>query len=470
MATASRRDGGLGRGERLEGVRVTDPVALLRALGDPEAVLLEDGRQAFAILALAPSARVVATPGGPYRVERAGAGAEEIADRGPAGLRRALTLAGAVRRPAFGYLGYPYAARVERLPLLADDRPDVAFLVPGLLLRVDVHRGGEVTVLGEADPEALREVVRAAAAVAASGPRAVAPPPADARLVMPDLADHRDSVLAAVDAIRRGETFQIVVGRPFRVERPGAALDAYDRLRVHRAGYGGYVHVAGMRLASASPELLVARRGRRIRTMPIAGTRPRGRSVAEDRRLRAELLADPKERAEHAMLLDLGRNDLGRVARYGTVSVTSSFRVGVHPTVLHITSHVAATLAPDKDSVDLVSAVFPAGTVSGAPKVRAMELIAELEPAARGPYAGGFGYVAADGATRLAITLRTAVFSAKTPERAEVWAGGGIVFRSDPAAEAVEIQAKARTVIGSCWPGAASQTAPLASTAVAARS
>jgi anthranilate synthase component 1 len=452
-AGGGRRDAGLGPARRLvEGVRVHDPVALLRALGDPECVLLEDGHQAFAILALAPRARVVARPGRGYRVE-VGRRVEVVEDTGPAGLRRALDLAGARRYPAFGLIGYPFAARVERLPLGADERPDVALLVPGLVLRIDVRGGGEVSVLGEgSDETALAEVVRAARRLALR-PAPAAALPAAARVVLPDLDGHRASVVRAIDHIRHGEAFQIVVGRPFRVERPGAPLDAYDRLRVHRAGYGGYVHIGGLHLASASPELLVARRGRRVRTMPIAGTRPRGRNAAEDRRLRAELLADPKERAEHAMLLDLGRNDLGRVARYGSVRVTSAFRVGVHPTVLHITSHVEARLAAGRDSVDLLAAVFPAGTVSGAPKVRAMELIAELEDDARGPYAGAFGYLSADGATRLAITLRTAVFAAEQGDVAEVWAGGGITARSDPAVEAIEIQAKARTVLGRCWPG-----------------
>ncbi len=469
MAAGDRRDGGLGGGgRRLPDVRIVDPVAVLKALGDPEAVLLEDGRQAFAILAMAPKARIVARPGGAYAVEVGGV-RHSVDGRGADGLRRALVLAGAERQPAFGLLGYPFAARIERLPLVPDQRPDVAFIVPGLLLRIDVRSGGAVTVLNdEADEAALRALVAAARAVEGAGAGPSGRQAAGPRLIAPDLRSHRQSVLRAIEEIRRGECFQIVVGRPFRVERPGRALDAYDRLRVHRAGYGGYLHIAGVRLASASPELLAARRGRRIRTMPIAGTRPRGRDRAEDRRLRAELLADPKERAEHAMLLDLGRNDLGRVARYGSVAVSSAFRVGVHPTVLHITSHVGATLARGKDSVDLVAAVFPAGTVSGAPKVRAMELIAELEGLARGPYAGAFGYLAADGPTRLAITLRTAVFAADEPGLAEVWAGGGIVFRSDPEAEAVEIQAKARTVLGSAWPDLAVDPAYLATRAVAA--
>ncbi|MCL6595439.1 MAG: anthranilate synthase component I family protein [Firmicutes bacterium] len=463
---AGRRDAGLGGGVGpLAGVRVADPVALLRALGDPECVLLEDGRQSFAVLALAPKARIVARPGRPFEVE-AGGRVHALAEAGPEGLRRALALAGAERRPAFGLLGYPFAARVERLPLIPDARPDVALMRPGLLLRIDGGRGGEVTLLEEpADEAALAAVREAARALTAGTAPAAGAPPARARVLLPDPEEHREAVRRAIAYVREGEAFQIVVGRPFRVEVPGPALDAYDRLRVHRAGYGGYVHLAGLHLASASPELLVARRGRRVRTMPIAGTRPRGAGPAEDRRLRAELLADPKERAEHAMLLDLGRNDLGRVARFGSVAVTSAFRVGMHPTVLHITSHVQATLAADKDSVDLVAAVFPAGTVSGAPKVRAMELIAELEGEPRGPYAGAFGYLAADGPARLAITLRTAVFAREHPDLAEVWAGGGIVFRSDLEAEGREIQAKARTVLGSCWPGRA-DTAVLATRAV----
>lgn len=463
MATrrADRRDAGLGyRGIRLPEIRISNPAALLAGLGDPEAVLLEDGKQAFSILALAPRARILAYPRGPFRVQKtlAGRATEHltIAAAGMDGLREAMRLAGAEAVPAFGYIGYAFAARVEDLPIRDDDvRPDVALIVPGLLLRIDHRAGGEVTLLmpGEADEAMLAEVRRVAAALEARGTDPFEAASADSVIIAPDLEDHRDAVERAREFSRQGETFQIVVARPFRVSRPGDALAAYSRLRAHHANYGGYVHVADMHLSSASPELLVARRGRRIRTMPIAGTRPRGNSAAEDRRLRAELLADPKERAEHAMLLDLGRNDLGRVARYGSVEVTSAFRVYAHPTVLHITSHVAGMLRSDCDSIDLVASVFPAGTVSGAPKVRAMELIAELEDDPRGPYAGAFGYLQTDGPTRLAITLRTAVFQDGLADPvAEVWAGGGIVARSDADAEAREIHAKAGTVLRTAWP------------------
>lgn len=450
-----RRDAGLGYGGvRLPNIRIGNPAVLLAALGDPEAVLLEDGKQAFSVLALAPRARVLAYPRGAFRAGRIGE-EQEIREAGLEGLRKAMRIAGADRVPAFGYIGYSFAARVEDLPLRTDDtRPDVALMVPGLLLRVDHRAGGEVTLLtprDEVDEAALADVRRAAA----SRPGMVSRGPVGAEIVAPDLENHREAVERAREFIRQGETFQIVLARPFRIRGAGDALSAYDRLRAHHANYGGYVHVSDMHLSSASPELLVARRGRRIRTMPIAGTRPRGASAAEDRRLRAELLSDPKERAEHAMLLDLGRNDLGRVARYGSVEVTSAFRVYAHPTVLHITSHVVGILRPDLDSIDLVASVFPAGTVSGAPKVRAMELIGELENDPRGPYAGAFGYVQIDGPTRLAITLRTAVFQDGQGDlAAEVWAGGGIVTRSDPEAEGREIHAKAGTVLRTVWPDA----------------
>jgi hypothetical protein len=205
MAAGDRRDGGLGPGgRRLADVRILDPVAVLRALGDPEAVLLEDGRQAFAILAMAPKARVVARPGRAYQVE-VGGRVETVEATGANGLRRALALAGAQRQPAFGLLGYPFAARIERLPLLPDERPDVAFIVPGLLLRIDVRSGGAVTVLGEdVDEAALSALVRAARAVERDGagarPAAAAPP----HLIRPDLDSHRESVLRAMDEIRRG--------------------------------------------------------------------------------------------------------------------------------------------------------------------------------------------------------------------------------------------------------------------------
>jgi anthranilate synthase component 1 len=447
------RDAGLGRVRRTPlGVMLPDPAGLLAALGDPEAVLLEDGHQGFAILALGVRGKVLARPGGPFHAEGR-KGSRVVAATGFSGLREALAWAGSQRTPAFGYVGYPFAARIEELPLRSDARPDVALLVPGLVLRVDLRRGGAAEVLevgGPPDAELLRQVVRAA-----QGPLPPVPAaPSHARVHVPDLDRHRQAVEQARRAIWLGEAFQIVVGRPFRITGAGEALAAYRRLRAIRASYGGYVHVGGVHLCSASPELLVARRGRLIRTMPIAGTRPRGLHGQSDRRLRRELLADPKERAEHAMLLDLGRNDLGRVAEWGSVRVGAAFRVYTHPTVLHITSHVHARLRRERDSVDLLAAVFPAGTVSGAPKVRAMELIHELEEDPRGPYAGAFGYLAPQGDVRLAITLRTAVYPAGDGGDAEVWAGGGIVAHSVAERESQEIVAKASTVLAAAWPEA----------------
>jgi anthranilate synthase component I len=174
---------------------------------------------------------------------------------------------------------------------------------------------------------------------------------------------------------------------------------------------------------------------------PLAGTRPRGRSDAEDRALEAGLLADAKERAEHVMLVDLTRNDVGRIARYGTVHVSELMAVERYSHVMHLVSHVVGDLAPGRGPWDVFQAVFPHGTVSGAPKVRAMELIDELEPVARGPYAGAVGYIGFDGTLNTAITIRTVLVCGET---AYVQAGAGIVYDSDPLREHEECVAKAR--------------------------
>jgi anthranilate synthase component 1 len=194
-------------------------------------------------------------------------------------------------------------------------------------------------------------------------------------------------------------------------------------------------------IVGASPELLVSLSGQTARVRPIAGTRHRGRCQAEDNRLAEELLADEKERAEHLMLVDLGRNDLGRVCEYGSVEVEEFMTVERYSHVMHLVSSVRGTLRQGIGPAELVRSCFPAGTVSGAPKVRAMEIIAELEPTARGPYAGAIGYFSAQGDLDLAIAIRTIVIKAGL---AHVQAGAGVVFDSDPAKEYEECANKAR--------------------------
>jgi len=205
-----------------------------------------------------------------------------------------------------------------------------------------------------------------------------------------------------------------------------------------------YLKMDDVRLIGSSPEVMVRVEDGRVMLRPIAGTRPRGLTPAEDGRLRADLLADEKERAEHVMLVDLGRNDVGRVAQVGSVRVTEQMVIERYSHVMHIVSNVEATLAPGLDAVDVLKATFPAGTVSGAPKVRAMEIIDELEPIKRGVYSGAVGYLGFDGDMDVAIALRTAVLKDKV---LHVQAGAGIVADSVPETEWDETRHKARAIL-----------------------
>ncbi|HEY0571053.1 MAG TPA: chorismate-binding protein, partial [Enterovirga sp.] len=227
---------------------------------------------------------------------------------------------------------------------------------------------------------------------------------------------------------------------PFRL--PPFAL--YRSLRrVNPAPFLCYLDFEDFQIVCSSPEILVRVRDGKVTVRPIAGTRPRSTDAAEDHRLGDELLADPKERAEHLMLLDLGRNDVGRVAELGSVTVTDSFFLERYSQVMHIVSNVEGKLRADRDPLDALVAGFPAGTVSGAPKVRAMEIIDELEPDKRGPYAGCIGYFGADGQMDTCIVLRTAVVK---DGRMVVQAGAGTVHDSDPASEHQECVNKAKAL------------------------
>ena len=254
----------------------------------------------------------------------------------------------------------------------------------------------------------------------------------------------RRSVQRARGAIRAGEIFQVVLSRRF--ERPwrSEAFDVYRALR--RLNPSPYLFALGfpeLTLAGASPEMLARVEGRRIQTRPIAGTRPRGRDEAEDREREAALCEDPKERAEHLMLVDLGRNDLGRVCRYSSVRVSRFMEVERFSHVMHLVSQVEGELREEVRPLQAMMACFPAGTVTGAPKVRAMELIEELEGVARGPYAGAVGYLDFFGNLDTCITLRTAILKGR---HAYVQAGAGIVADSDPAREEQECLDKAKVV------------------------
>jgi anthranilate synthase component I len=231
------------------------------------------------------------------------------------------------------------------------------------------------------------------------------------------------------------------MSKPFRA----TPLALYRALRtLNPSPYMFYFDFGDFHVVGASPEILVRLEGEMVTVRPIAGTRRRGATADEDAALAEELLADPKERAEHIMLVDLGRNDVGRVARTGSVRVTEQMVIERYSHVMHIVSNVDARLAPGFDAIDVLRATFPAGTVSGAPKVRAMEIIDELEPVKRGVYAGAVGYLGFDGNMDVAIALRTAVVKDGT---LHVQAGGGVVADSDPAAEWQETQNKAKALL-----------------------
>jgi anthranilate synthase component 1 len=256
--------------------------------------------------------------------------------------------------------------------------------------------------------------------------------------------EYKAMVERAKEYIRAGDIFQVVLSQRFEAPFPLPAFSLYRALRrVNPSPFLYYLDFEGLSIVGSSPEILVRVREGKITVRPIAGTRPRGSDPTEDKRLGEELLADPKERAEHLMLLDLGRNDAGRVSKLGSVRVTDQFFLEHYSQVMHIVSNVEGELRPDCETLDALVAGFPAGTVSGAPKIRAMEIIDELEKEKRGIYAGCVGYFSADGEMDTCIVLRTAIVKDGTMY---VQAGAGIVADSDPASEQAECVNKAKAL------------------------
>ncbi|MCK5681913.1 chorismate-binding protein, partial [bacterium] len=254
-------------------------------------------------------------------------------------------------------------------------------------------------------------------------------------------AEYQEMVVKAVDYVNAGDLIQVVLAQRFKCLQPLDPAAIYRALRlVNPSPYMFHFNFSGERLIGSSPELLVRKNGRRVAVRPIAGTRPRGVDDADDRRLSDELLADPKEVAEHVMLVDLGRNDIGRVSNYGRVQVEELMKVERYSHVMHIVSHVEGELRADLDMFDTFRACYPAGTVSGAPKVRALEIIDELEPTRRGPYAGAVGYFGFSGDMDFAITIRTVTVK---DGMSYFQAGAGIVADSDPEMEYQETINKA---------------------------
>jgi anthranilate synthase component 1 len=361
---------------------------------------------------------------------------------------------------AVGYLGYDMVRYVESLPNRpADDRglPEMLWQFVGGLAVFD-RLANTITVIENVHvtDDATSDYKDAVAALERAV-EALRSPPGVALGSLPDFTEmpettqtmDRDQFIAVVERAKReiidGEVFQVVPSIRFATEFDGDAFAVYRALRlVNPSPFMFLIRSGDIAVAGSSPELMSRVRDGRVYSRPIAGTMPRGSTEEEDRAFEEELLANPKERAEHVMLIDLARNDIGRVCEYGSVNVDDVMVIERYSHVMHIVSGVSGDLVDGTGPIDVLRATFPHGTVSGAPKVRAMEIIDELEPVARGPYAGAVGYVDFSGNLDTAIALRTSVMKGTT---AWVQAGAGIVVDSDPASEYDECVNKAKAVL-----------------------
>jgi anthranilate synthase component 1 len=405
----------------------------------------------------------VPTDGDPVAVLRATVTALTGAAGGPA--RGLPPLTGGM----VGYLAYELVRRFEHLPGIAVDDlalPELGMMLATDLVVLDHYEGSAILVANAILPEraaeadATRAFHHAVGRLDAMTTALSRPTPPMISTVDSPVLDRFDgrtpegeypkAVQAAKEAIRAGECFQIVVSQRFERATTADPLDVYRVLRTtNPSPYMYLLRFDGFDIVGSSPEVhlkvTVGPDGRRRALLhPIAGTRPRGATPEEDGALAAELIADPKERAEHVMLVDLGRNDLGRVCRPGTVEVPEFATVERYSHVMHIVSTVVGELGADRTAFDALAATFPAGTLSGAPKVRAMEIIEELEPTRRGPYGGTVGYFGFGGDMDMAIAIRTALLR---DGRAYVQAGAGIVADSDPVVEEQETRNKAAAVL-----------------------
>ena len=363
-----------------------------------------------------------------------------------------------------GYLGYDVVRRIERLPAYATDDlglPELTMLVATDVAVVDHYEASVLLVanalvppdapagtVGAAYDDAVARLDAMTRDLATPAPPSVAVtrpvPPADHVSRTPP-GQYQPAVKAALDAVRAGEVFQVQIGQRFETRTDADALDVYRVLRtLNPSPYMYLLRLDGFDIVGSSPEALVTVTGGRAVLHPIAGTRKRGDTPERDAELAAELVSDVKERAEHVMLVDLARNDLGRVCAPGTVRVVEFGALERYSHVWHIVSTVTGEVAPGRDALDVLTACFPAGTLTGAPKVRAMEIIDELEPVRRGVYGGAVGYLDAAGDLDMAIAIRTAVVRDGT---AYVQASAGIVADSIPAAEELETRNKARAVL-----------------------
>lgn len=362
---------------------------------------------------------------------------------------------------AVGYLAYETVRRLEELPSPGPDPlnlPESVFMFVDSLLIFD-HAAGKIKIVSHARPDGDADSAYTAAVEKIDdlakrlekplkNPR---PPASDTPAQPAEISSNltREEFEANVEKAKKyiteGETIQIVLSQRLSRRTKAHPFNIYRALRrINPSPYMFFLNLKDFQLIGSSPEILVRTADGTATTRPLAGTRPRGKTPAEDRRLEEELRNDEKERAEHIMLVDLGRNDIGRVSLPGTVKVSELMDVERYSHVMHLVTNVEGKLRPDLTPFDTLRACFPAGTVSGAPKIRAMEVIAELEPDKRGPYAGCVGYFGFSGNMDTAITIRTIIMTDGT---AHVQAGAGIVYDSVPAREYEETMNKARALI-----------------------
>jgi anthranilate synthase component 1 len=432
--------------------------AFLKLREDGPAFLLESADQGrvgrYSFIGYKPRKVVrwsLGEPGDPYRLA-----AQELARFQPAPIADLPPFAGG----AVGMFAYDLVRTLEPLAEPNPDPlglPDLALMLTDALVAFD-HLKRTITVLANvyADDDLDASYARAKATIAevrwrlaGAVPRPARPPAADrlAPAFQSNMSREQFEAIVSriIEYIYAGDAFQVVPSQRWSAAVPVEAFSIYRGLRaVNPSPYMYFLDFGDFEIAGASPEPLITVSGRRVSTRPIAGTRPRGATAEEDRKLAEELLADPKERAEHVMLVDLGRNDLGRVCEYASVTVDEFMAVENYSHVMHIVSSVVGRLRPGVGALDALRSVLPAGTLSGAPKVRAMQIIDELEPVKRGGYGGAIGYAAYNGDLDTCIHIRTVVVKDGV---AHVQAGGGTVADAKPAFEYEESVAKSRAVL-----------------------
>ena len=359
---------------------------------------------------------------------------------------------------AVGFLGYDVVSQFEpRVPVIPNDEignPDMVFMVTdGCIVFDRVNHSMKIVANAHIDndadaayEQALAQIDELCEALQTPVERVLIDTHSDVEPLVPHSNTTKEEFISMVEKgqeyIRSGDVIQVVLSQRFEVENKADSLDVYRALRaVNPSPYMFCLDMGESAIVGTSPEILVRCEDKKVEVRPIAGTRPRGRTPEEDQAFETDLMADPKERAEHIMLVDLGRNDIGRVCRFNSVEVPDLMVVERYSHVMHIVSDVTGELADEHDEYDVMRVAFPAGTVSGAPKIRAMEIIAELEKSKRGPYAGSVGYFNYDGNLDSCITIRTVIMD---KNKAYVQAGAGIVADSVPQMEYEETQNKAR--------------------------